>query len=185
MNNEAQKKKDRKAIILFVIIGVIMFIGTIVFVVFVYFLANFLINDSIKEIGTFDELRINSFYEEPKNSFSAAIDEKMFTTYEEFHRYFDTDAITEEDFEEHNFYAFAVEYSPCNHKNPKVNSFSSNSHNGAHSYEITITHAHGCKKCDNQYKYYAIKVPGKDSTIDSITVDYSSNGGVCVDVDIK
>ena len=106
--------------------------------------------------------------------------EHVVTSYEEYKMYFDNEKLTREDFEENNYYIFAINYDPCSESDFKINSINVEygSKGVIKEYNVGLTYKAKCGGCAPEYMYYAIKL-GKDvRRIDDFNYDADARNSV-------
>ncbi|MBQ3307441.1 MAG: hypothetical protein IJG68_04535 [Bacilli bacterium] len=92
---------------------------------------------------------------------------KVFTNYEKYKEVFNSDEITEKDFEENNYVLIDIEYDPCRDKNLIPISHTINENN----IDVVISYEAGCGVCPQDHEYYLLKVD-KTITEAKVNIEY-------------
>ena len=87
----------------------------------------------------------------------------VFTNYENYQKVFESNELTEKDFEENNYVLIDVKYDPCRDKNIIPINHTINGKN----IEVTISYEQGCGVCPEDHEYYLLKV---DKTVTKVNV---------------
>ncbi len=155
MNNN-KKKNNTAIIIILVVVGLLLILGLIAFIAFIAFLFFVVfktLGDATITVGSYDK-KVSSYYNH------------VVTSYSEYEYYFDSNNLTEDDFENNNYYIFSIENYQCGDPDYRANSISINkglAKSIINKYELGLTYNQSCGVCAPSYNYIAIKLD-KDVT---------------------
>ena len=156
-NNNKKSNGGKIAIIIICVVAGLLFLGFLLFIAIILlsalgitlFAINYINNMGVY-LGTLND-EIYSY------------NEHVITNYAEYERIFgryNFKGLTEEDFEENNYYIFSFNTNDCGSSDYKINSIKTNfsSKGVIDHYEVGLIHTASCGVCPESYVYYALKL---------------------------
>ena len=144
---------------LLIILGIVLFLG-IITVVMIKIIRDRNNNEPEEPIVR-DKMFLNA-----GNILDTEFEEenKVFTNYEDYQELFESDEITEKDFEDNNYVLIDIKYDPCSDKNLIPISHTINGNN----IDVVISYEAACGVCAPEHEYYLLKV---DKTVKDVKVN--------------
>ena len=150
-----------------IIIGIVAFIAFLIFIgviLLTFGIVGFTIFKVKEDLnGRIVEISDDSIFDDS----SSLYNDKLFTDYDEYKKYFKQNTLTKEDFDKNNYYIFVIDTDPCSEQNFELNSYEQNGSD----IKLGFTYESTCGGCAPETLIYAFKVD-KSLTKVNVTVEY-------------
>ena len=147
MNEEKEMDAGKIVLIIAIVIRSISVLFALVYFIFLFAMIVLSIMSIDKNNGKFIEL---GEYETRIRRFETGV----YSDYDEYSKYFQSDELYEEDFEYNDYFIFEVPYNQCSELNVTPESWSIEDD----ILYISISYKKNCRYCSNVYAYYALRI---------------------------